>query len=142
MTIIYRRLGADDIEELSAIIALLVDELGESYNLVSIMTSLDFLLRNDDFKCFGAFDGRMVGAIAVMQQRKLYNAEVKEAHEMFWYVLPHYRGRVGIRLIDCIEKICESVKITFGITDSSLIKLLERRGYHLEKSIMTRGGYV
>lgn len=121
-------------------VAALVEVLGDTYKMVDIVESFDILLPQEQiFFAYGAFDGeKLVGSIAVIKQGHLYNRDDVIAHEAYWYVYPSYRGVVGSRLLEVVEKECSSCKIDFGISDPLLQKLMQRRGYRPIKTIMRK----
>lgn len=138
----YRRLGLKDIEQTAALIALLVEELGDIYRMEDIIESLDILIpQKQMFVACGAFDGdTLVGGIGMIKQGQLYNRADVIAHEAFWYVQPSYRGRVGIKLLELVEKECGTCKIDFGINSPALIRFVSWRGYKPIKTIVRKGG--
>lgn len=126
-------------DELADLIGELLNELGEDWNREDLRISLVQSFKGEFFKVFGAWDdNQLVGTIGFFVTPELWNYQKFVAHEAFWYVKPRYRGMVGGKLLDYVETNLECDNITFGISDPRLLKLILRRGYKVEKTIVSK----
>lgn len=104
-----------------------------------IAKSLQALFLSDMFFCIGAYEGeKLIGTLGVMIFPELYNFNRKLGSEQFWYVLPGYRKGVGIELLKYLENNFKMDQLEFGTHDKRLQKLLERRGFIEEKTIIKK----
>lgn len=79
-------------------------------------------------------DGKPAGIIAGLIIPNLYNPEITECVEMFWYVLPEYRSsRVGLLLLNKFiergEELADNVTISLLKGSPVNFKTLEKRGF-------------
>lgn len=87
-------------------------------------------------------DGRPAGMVGVFIAPFMFNASLKAAYEVFWWVEPHARGGITAwRLLKSVEEACRqegcaSIQmLTLAESPAQAIALYERAGYtHTEKS--------
>lgn len=126
-------------DKVTNMVTALCDEIKYEFNCLDIEKSLKLLFANPTFTCAGAYDeNELVGIIAFLTYPEIYNYNKLNSSEQFWYVYPSYRKGVGLELVKYIEKELYSDKITFGISNPSLQRLLQRNGYSFEKTLMSK----
>lgn len=79
-----------------------------------------------------------VGALGAILLPNLFNPEIKNLAEVFWYVLPEYRKtRAGYLLLKAVDdkakEIADETTLSLLPTSDVAISTLKKRGYNLEE---------
>lgn len=127
----------NNLEEIVDLVGNLLDELEHDWVREDVKKTMVTCLAANTIRIFGAFDdNKLIGTIAFYIFPEVWNYSIISVSEAFWYVLPSYRGRIGIKLVDFVEKKIGAGKISFGLSDPRLVHLMLKKGYVVKKTIV------
>lgn len=104
------------------------------YDPPSVSATMKQLIESDLGAIF--VDDKINGAIGALLYPHYFNHNILTGGELFWWVEPEYRGKLGSQLLDAMEEWVESMgAISFQMIaledykPSLLGKIYEKRGY-------------
>lgn len=135
----FREYCDDDFIAVEEMVLALVAEIKLDYCETSVKKNLSQLFTMPQFVCYVAEENYWpVGCAGFLVVPEIWNNNNTNASEMFWYVMPEYRGGVGSGLINYIEKNINCDSIEFGISDLRLQRMMQRKGYNVVKAILKK----
>lgn len=141
--VIYKKMDLDkittaDIVQVADLVVCLAAELNLPFKVDVIHRKVADCIVNQVGELYCAYDGYlMIGMIGLVYNPEMWSDDICLT-EISWYVLPEYRGRVGINLVKEVEKNSKCGMFRIGVGDDKLRQVLERMGYTLEKYIMKK----
>jgi GNAT superfamily N-acetyltransferase len=108
-------------------------DLPVSYDPLSVAETMKSLIDSDLGAIF--VDDKINGAIGALLYPHYFNHNTLTGGELFWWVNPEHRGRLGSQLLDTMEEWVESM----GATSFQMIALEEYKPSAIGKIYENRG---
>ena len=128
--IIFREMKESDIDAVYEMCVLLAIEDKEDYIEENIYNTIVSTFEQEILKAWVAVENeKVIGGIGFYVMPRLLNYNIIQANEAFWYVYPEYRKGTGSQLLAVAEHKLNVDNIEFGLKDSRLLALMQKKGY-------------
>lgn len=138
------KINRANIKHCHEIISLLKIFHSESYGKISefahnkAFLALENIIQNQDCSTFIAQKNKKIIGIISGHIQEMWFSNTKIGQEAFWFVLPEYRGRIGIELFnkleyDLIEKGANIINMAHLNHGMDLSRFYEKNGYKLSE---------